>query len=130
MADRVGDGPALTIRRATLDDWPQIWLMVRDVARDGTTFAYAPDLTEEEACEDWMTPASDRVVVACGPETRVLGVANIGSPAHHLTAGPAQRCNATTSQGCWSPPAYAGLKLDNRGPHGRRAVRRRSRLPA
>jgi len=87
----VRDVSSLTIRRATLADWPQIWPMVRDVARDGTTFAYDPALTEEQAREDWMTPAPGRVVVACSPETRVLGVANMYAnrpgPGAHIASG-------------------------------------------
>jgi L-amino acid N-acyltransferase YncA len=97
------DGPAFTIRRATLDDWPQIWPMVRDVACDGTTFAYDPELTEEEARDDWITPAPGRVVVACTPETSVLGVANMYAnrpgPGAHIASGSLIIAQAARQQG-------------------------------
>ncbi len=46
MADSdAEDVLALTIRRTTLGDWPPIWPTIRDVAREGTTFADSPGLT-------------------------------------------------------------------------------------
>jgi len=55
---------SLTIRKATLDDWPQIWPIVKEVIREGYTYPYSPDTTEEEALTLWMhLPLSTYVAI-------------------------------------------------------------------
>jgi hypothetical protein len=46
--------PAVQVRPATADDWPQIWPLVQAVARAGDTYAYEPDLGEAEARACWL----------------------------------------------------------------------------
>ena len=36
------------IRAATADDWPGIWEIFSDVVKNGDTYPYAPDTTEDE----------------------------------------------------------------------------------
>lgn len=52
----------LIIRRATHDDYPQIWAILSEVIRRGDTFAYAPDTTPEQGFAIWMeTPVATYV---------------------------------------------------------------------
>lgn len=85
------DASAVVVRAATLDDWPQIWPMIREVAREGRTFAYDPRLSESQAQDDWITPEPGRVVVACATDSSVLGVANMyanrSGPGVHVASG-------------------------------------------
>ena len=36
-------------------DWPEIWAMLKPIFRAGETYAYAPDITEAEARNVWVT---------------------------------------------------------------------------
>lgn len=42
------------IRAATADDWPGIWEIFSDVVKNGDTYPYAPDTTEDEARTLWL----------------------------------------------------------------------------
>jgi GNAT superfamily N-acetyltransferase len=90
MSDR-GTALTLVVRDATRADWPGIWPLVRDVAREGETFAYDPALTEEDARRDWMTPPPGRVVVAVDDHGAVVGVSNMyanrAGPGAHIASG-------------------------------------------
>jgi GNAT superfamily N-acetyltransferase len=90
MSDRAA-ALTVTVRAATPPDWPQIWPLVRDVAREGETFAYDPALTEDDARRDWMTPAPGRLVVAVDEHAAVLGVCNMYAnrpgPGAHIASG-------------------------------------------
>jgi L-amino acid N-acyltransferase YncA len=44
------------IRPATSNDWQSIWAIFQPIVRQGTTYAYAPDITAEAACEIWTKP--------------------------------------------------------------------------
>jgi len=46
---------ALEIRRAEDADWPDIWPIVRAVAKSADSFPYAPDISEDEAFRLWMS---------------------------------------------------------------------------
>jgi ribosomal protein S18 acetylase RimI-like enzyme len=85
------DVSAVVVRAATPDDWPEIWPMIHDVAREGRTFANDPRLSESQARDDWMTPDPGRVVVACGTDGSVLAVANMYAnrpgPGAHVASG-------------------------------------------
>ena len=71
------DAPAVVVRPATLDDWPQIWPVVRAVARAGDTYAYEPDLDEAEARAAWLVAPPRATAVAVSGH-RLLGVATMG----------------------------------------------------
>jgi L-amino acid N-acyltransferase YncA len=64
------------IREATTDDWPDIWPIVREIVVAGDTFAYSPEITDEEARELWMVAAPGRTTVAVD-NGLVLGTANM-----------------------------------------------------
>lgn len=52
--------PTLTVREATLEDWPKIWPLFQAVVRDGDTYPYPPETTMAEGEAIWF--ASDKTV--------------------------------------------------------------------
>jgi L-amino acid N-acyltransferase YncA len=68
------------IRDATDADWPAIWPFFREIVKARETYAYDPDLTEEQARALWMSPSSSRLsrtTVAVDADGTVLGSANM-----------------------------------------------------
>ena len=48
-------GPAaVTLHRATVDDWPAIWPIWHEVVAAGDTYTYARDSTSEQARASWL----------------------------------------------------------------------------
>ncbi len=67
----------MSIRPATVDDWPQIWPFWREIVDAGETYAYPPGLTSEQARDLWLfDPPGQTVVLVDGD--RVLGSATMG----------------------------------------------------
>jgi GNAT superfamily N-acetyltransferase len=66
---------ALEIREAAADDWEAIQPFFREIVAAGETYAYDPDLTDDQARELWMVgpPGATFVAVEDG---RVVGSAN------------------------------------------------------
>ena len=57
-------GSAATIRRFRDADWPIVWHMLRETFASGDTYAFAPDLPEEEARRAWIdVPAATYVAL-------------------------------------------------------------------
>jgi L-amino acid N-acyltransferase YncA len=84
----------VTIRDATDADWPGIWPFFREIVTARETYAYDPDLTEDQARELWMTPSSSpraRTTVAVDADGTVLGSANMypnrPGPGSHVASG-------------------------------------------
>ena len=48
------NGMSLHIRRATEEDWPRIWPIMKAVVASGDSYMLASDCPEEEAHEYWM----------------------------------------------------------------------------
>lgn len=46
----------LEIRKATQDDWPGIWPIIKTVIAAGDTYTIAPDASEEEMRAMWYSP--------------------------------------------------------------------------
>jgi L-amino acid N-acyltransferase YncA len=65
------------IRPATVDDWPQIWPFFREIVDAGETYAYALDLTSEQARDLWLYEPPGQTVVLV-EDDRVLGSATMG----------------------------------------------------
>jgi L-amino acid N-acyltransferase YncA len=88
------------IREATTDDWADIWPIVHDVVLAGDTFAYSPEMTNDEARELWMVAAPGRTTVAVDSDA-VLGTANMyanrAGPGAHVAS--ASFMVAPTAQG-------------------------------
>jgi L-amino acid N-acyltransferase YncA len=68
---------AIAIRDATAEDWPAIWPFLHEIVAARETFAYDPDLTEEQARALWMVGPPGRTVVAVDDDGGVLGTANM-----------------------------------------------------
>jgi L-amino acid N-acyltransferase YncA len=65
------------VRDATPADWPGIWPFLREIVRAGETFAYDPEMTEEEARAAWMVGLPGRTSVAVDDDGTVLGTASM-----------------------------------------------------
>jgi L-amino acid N-acyltransferase YncA len=68
------------IRNAVGSDWAAIWPFFRDIVTARETYAYDPDLTEEQGRALWMSPSADplsRTTVAVDDDGTVLGSANM-----------------------------------------------------
>lgn len=67
----------MSIRAATLDDWPQIWPFWRDIVEAGETYAYPSGLTSEQARDLWFEPPPGQTVVL-EEDGEILGSAKMG----------------------------------------------------
>jgi L-amino acid N-acyltransferase YncA len=70
----------MEIREAVADDWAAIWPFFHEIVTAGETYAYDPELTEEQARPLWMSPSSSkpaRTTVAVDADGTVLGSANM-----------------------------------------------------
>jgi L-amino acid N-acyltransferase YncA len=68
------------IRDARDADWPAIWPFFHEIVTARESYAYDPDLTEEQASALWMSPSSaqlSRTTVAVDADGTVLGSANM-----------------------------------------------------
>ena len=79
---------ALRIREFIEGDWPQVWPIVRDVARAEETFALDPCVTAAQAHAMWVEAPPGLTVVAVDGD-RVLGTAKMGpnrpGPGSHVS---------------------------------------------
>ena len=67
----------MTIRPATVEDWPQIWPFFGEIVDAGETYAYPLDLTSEQARDLWLYEPPGQTVVLV-EDDRVLGSATMG----------------------------------------------------
>lgn len=82
----------MLIRDATPEDWPAIWLFMRVIVAEGTTFSWDRDIAEETARDAWINAPPGRTLVAVDDDGTVVGTAemgpNHGGPGSHVaTAG-------------------------------------------
>ena len=62
----------MKIRKYQESDWQQVWPMIEKVFHAGETYAYSPDITEQEAHKVWInTPKETYVVI--DQEHEILG---------------------------------------------------------
>jgi L-amino acid N-acyltransferase YncA len=94
--------PALEIREAREDDWPQIWPIIHNVVTEQQTFAYDPAMSEDQARRGWLLTAPARVTVAAD-EDLVLGTANMYAnrpgPGSHVASGSLMVARQARSKG-------------------------------
>jgi L-amino acid N-acyltransferase YncA len=92
------------IREARPEDWPGIWLILRQVGPAGETLTWDPGRTEEQARAGWMKAPPGRTVVATDDNGVVTGSAytypnHAGPGSHVANAGfvvdPARRGEGT-----------------------------------
>jgi L-amino acid N-acyltransferase YncA len=64
------------IRTATAEDWPAIWPFLHAIVSARETYAYDPELTEDQARRIWMVGPPGQTVVAVD-EGAVVGTASM-----------------------------------------------------
>ncbi len=62
----------ITIRKFEEEDWNKTWEIIRPVFRAGETYAFSPDITEEEAYAVWIATPSV-TFVAVDADNIILG---------------------------------------------------------
>ncbi|HEX6390549.1 MAG TPA: GNAT family N-acetyltransferase [Solirubrobacteraceae bacterium] len=67
----------MDIRLAHAGDWPAIWPFLRAIVTARETYAYDPEMSEDEARALWMVPPPARVVVAVADAGAIVGTANM-----------------------------------------------------
>lgn len=89
-----------TIRPLTDADWPSVWPIVEAVCREGETYVYPTDITEEQARGYWLEPPPGAVVVL-EDDGVILGTAKMGPnrPGHGDHIGTASFMVAEAARG-------------------------------
>ncbi len=77
----------IIIRKVEVDDWPRIWQIIEPVFKQGTTYAFDCDITEQQAKDAWVNNVRD-TWVAQNDQGDILGTfylrANFGGNADHI----------------------------------------------
>ena len=60
------------IRAFERQDWPATWLIIEPVFRSGETYAFSPEITEDEAYRVWVATPSE-TFVAVDENNDILG---------------------------------------------------------
>ena len=111
------------IRPATEDDWPALWPVFRDTVAAGETYAYAEDLSSEEAGALWLEqPPGLTVVLEEGGE--LLGTAKMGPnrPGRGDHVGTASFMVAPAARGRGVGRRLAAYVVDWHRQHGFRGI--------
>jgi RimJ/RimL family protein N-acetyltransferase len=56
----------MEIRKYRKPDWRQVWPIIEKVFRAGETYAYSPEITEQEAHKAWIETPQETYVAAAG----------------------------------------------------------------
>jgi GNAT superfamily N-acetyltransferase len=91
---------AIEIREAQADDWDSIWPFFREIVAAGETYAYDPEMSEDEARGLWMVGSPGVTFVAVDGQG-VVGTAN----AYANRPGPGSH---VASASFMVDPAHAG----------------------
>ncbi len=81
------------VRKATPEDWPGMWSILEPVIRDGETFTWDRDTTEDAAKTKWFKEAPGQTFVAVRQDTgEILGTGEFhanqaGGGSHVANAG-------------------------------------------
>ena len=67
----------MDIRVATGEDWPGLWPIIKEVVRQGETYCWPVDATEEQCRAWWMGKAGGTVFVAEDDDGAVAGTAEL-----------------------------------------------------
>ncbi len=62
----------MLIRKYQETDWDQVWPIIEKVFRAGETYAFAPDISEQEAHKVWIASPLE-TYVACDETDTILG---------------------------------------------------------
>ena len=78
------------IRAVQPNDWPNLWLILEPVFREGTTYAIAPDISEVDAKDFWLGGANKTFVALVGDDvvgSYILRANQSGSGSHVCNCG-------------------------------------------
>jgi ribosomal protein S18 acetylase RimI-like enzyme len=64
----------LEIRKATEEDKPEVWKIIRAVIATGDTYVFAPDSTEEEMISYWFSPEKHTYVAVWTEAPKRAGI--------------------------------------------------------
>ena len=67
----------MEIREATTGDWDGIWPFLRQIVAAGETYAYDPQMSEDQARRLWMVGPPGRTIVAVDDDGAIVGTANM-----------------------------------------------------
>ena len=73
---RLRDAGPMVIREAKAEDWPAIWLILKEEGTAGQTLTWDPARTEARARAGWMREPPGRTIVAVDDDGGVLGSAD------------------------------------------------------
>ena len=87
MSQRIKENHNIVIRSIENGDWPKVWQILAPVFKQGTTYAFALDLTESRAKDLWVNNNLE-TFVAEGSDGEILGTfylkANFAGNADHI----------------------------------------------
>ena len=63
---------AMEIRKFQEADWDQVWSIMREVFREGETYAFSPEITKQDARKVWIELPQETYVVT-GQDKTILG---------------------------------------------------------
>jgi GNAT superfamily N-acetyltransferase len=90
------------VRDATPGDWPAIWAIVHEVVVAADTFAYDPEMTEDEGRGLWMVASPGRTTVAvdgAGVSGTANMYANHAGPGAHVASASFMVTSAVRGRG-------------------------------
>ena len=67
----------MEIREATTEDWDGIWPFLRQIVAAGETYAYDPQMSEDQARRLWIVGPPGRTIVAVDDDGAIVGTANM-----------------------------------------------------
>ena len=62
----------MVIRKYKKSDWTEVWQIIEKVFREGETYAYPPEISEEDAHKVW-TESPKETYVAIGKDNKIHG---------------------------------------------------------
>ena len=62
----------ITIQSYKEEDWSEVWAIIEPVFRSGTTYAFSPEITEEETKKVWVE-APKSTYVCCDEDNNIIG---------------------------------------------------------
>lgn len=95
----------MKIREYDESDWSGVWSIIQEVLHAADTFAFEPDMTEQQAYQTWITTPPGRTVVAM-ENNRVLATAKMGpnrpGPGAHISTASFMVAAQARGRGVWS----------------------------
>ena len=102
----------MQIRDACAEDWRALWSFLHAIVAAGETYAYDPEMTEDEARRIWMVGSPGRTIVALADDGTGVGTANMYAnrpgPGSHVVSASFMVDPAVPAAAGRGPPRRAG----------------------